>query len=184
MADVSVRIAEASDAASIAHTQADAWRDAYADLLPAELIDGLASAEAQEQWRLAVTSPPTHGHRVLVALSGAAVVGFAAFGPSDDPDLTPAMDADIAALSVAPGATRAGHGSRLVNAAVDHLRGDGFRTAHVWLAAAGRGDDRLHTFLAGAGWEPDGATRELDLHGDGLLVVPQVRLRAAIGEEA
>jgi len=183
VADVSVRLAEAADAPAIAHAQADAWRDSYADILPADVIEGLGSAETQEQWRHAVTSPPTPRHRVLVALAGAAVVGFAAFGPSEDPDLDDETDADIAALSVAPGATRAGHGSRLVNATVDHLRADGFRTAHVWLAVGG-GDDRLHAFLAGAGWAPDGATRELDLHGDGRLVVPQIRLRAAIGAEA
>jgi GNAT superfamily N-acetyltransferase len=116
-------------------------------------------------------------------MTGADVVGFAAFGPSEDADLVAMVDAELTALCVLPDRIREGHGSRLVNAAVDHLRDDDFLHVRVWLAADGV-DDRLHAFLAGAGWAEDGARRELDLHGDGLVVVPQVRLHAAIGPAA
>jgi GNAT superfamily N-acetyltransferase len=180
VADSSVRAASADDAEAIAGVQAAAWRTVYADLLPAEVIDDLKSSGARDQWRAAVSSPPSPRHRVLVAMSGADVVGFTAFGPAEDPDLVALVDAELSALSVRPDRLREGHGSRLVNAAVDHLRGDGFRDVRVWLAAPGGPDDRLHAFLSGAGWAPDGARRELDLHGDGRLVVPQVRLHAAI----
>ena len=181
MADASVRAATPDEAAAIADVQAAAWRAAYGELLPAEVIDELATPAATDQWRRAVTEPPTPRHRVLVALTGTEVVGFAAFGPSADPDLEKAVDAEVAAICVATQHTGAGHGSRLVNATVDHLRGDGFLHASVWLAAPGLGDDGLHQFLAAAGWAEDGARRELDLRGDASLVVPQVRLRAAIG---
>jgi GNAT superfamily N-acetyltransferase len=181
VADSSVRAASPDDAEAIAGVQALAWRTAYADLLPAEVLDELDSPDAREQWRLAVSSPPSPRHRVLVAMSGADVVGFASFGPAEDPDLVAMVDAELAALSVRPDRLREGHGSRLVNAAVDHLRGDGFLHVRVWLAEPGGADDRLRAFLSGAGWAQDGARRELDLHGDGRLVVPQVRLHAAIG---
>ena len=183
MADSSVRAASTGDAEAIAGVQAAAWRAAYADLLPAELIDDLDSTDARDQWRAAVATPPSGRHRVLVAVAGSDVVGFAAFGPSEDSDLAAMVDAEIIALCVRPDRLREGHGSRLVNAAVDHLREDGFLHVRVWLAA-GAEDERLHAFLAGAGWAEDGARRELDLHGDGRLVVPQVRLHAAIGTAA
>jgi len=184
VADSSVRAASPDDAQAIAAVQAAAWRASYADLLPTELLDELDSADASDQWRAATSSPPSPRHRVLVAMSGADIVGFTSFGPAEDPDLVALLDmvdAELIALSVRPDRLREGHGSRLVNAAVDHLRGDGFLHVRVWLAEPGGADDRLHDFLAGAGWAQDGARRELDLNGDGRLVVPQVRLHAAIG---
>ena len=183
MADSSVRAASPGDADAIAGVQAAAWRAAYAGLLPAEVIDDLDSPQARDQWREAAAAPPSPRHRVLVAVSGADVVGFAAFGPSEDSDLVAMVDAEMIALCVLPDRIREGHGSRLVNASVDHLREDGFLHVRVWLAA-GAADERMHAFLAGAGWAEDGARRELDLHGDGRLVVPQVRLHAAIGTAA
>jgi GNAT superfamily N-acetyltransferase len=181
VADSSVRAALPDDAEAIAEVQVAAWRTVYADLLPAEVLDELDSPEARDQWRAAVSAPPSPRHRVLVALSGPDVVGFTSFGPAEDPDLAAMVDAELSALSVRPDRRGEGHGSRLVNAAVDHLRGDGFLHVRVWLAEPGGADDRLHAFLTGAGWAQDGARRELDLHGDGRLVVPQVRLHAAIG---
>lgn len=180
MADASVRGAVPEDAASIARVQAAAWRAAYRTLLPDEVLEDLDSSLAHDQWRESVATPPSARHRVLVAVAGADVVGFAAFGPSEDPDLVAMVDAEMIALCVLPDRIREGHGSRLVNAAVDHLRDDGFLHVRVWLAA-GAEDERMHAFLAGAGWADDGSRRELDLHGDGQLVVPQVRLHAAIG---
>ena len=65
------------------------------------------------------------------------------------------------------------HTARLVQACADTLRADRFRTALVWLNAT---DDVRRAFLTEAGWAPDGAHRELDLHGDGSVRVKQVRL--------
>jgi GNAT superfamily N-acetyltransferase len=183
VADSSVRAASPDDADAIAGVQAAAWRATYGDLLPAEVMDELRSADARDQWRQAVATPPSARHRVLVAVTGVDVVGFAAFGPSEDSDLVAMVDAEMIALCVQPDRIGEGHGSRLVNAAGDHLRADGFLHVRVWLAAGGE-DERMHAFLAGAGWAEDGARRELDLHGDGRLVVPQVRLHAAIGTAA
>jgi GNAT superfamily N-acetyltransferase len=178
-----VRAASPDDADAIANVQATAWQAAYGSLLPADVIDDLHSTDARDQWRAAVSSPPSPRHRVLVAVTGVDVVGFAAFGPSDDSDLVAMVDAELVALCVLPDRLREGHGSRLVNAAVDHLREDGFLHVRVWLSA-GAEDERMHAFLAGAGWAEDGARRELDLYGDGRLVVAQVRLHAAIGTAA
>jgi hypothetical protein len=56
---------------------------------------------------------------------------------------------------------------------VDTLRADRFGRATTWLPAT---DDVRREFLTQAGWAPDGAHRELDLHGDGSVLVRQVRL--------
>ena len=72
-----------------------------------------------------------------------------------------------------PDERRQGHGSRLLQAAVDTLRADRFERAVTWLVSS---DDALRGFLDGAGWAPDGAHRELDLDGAGTVRVKQVRL--------
>jgi hypothetical protein len=55
---------------------------------------------------------------------------------------------------------------------------DGFRRVTTWVDTT---DDDTRAFLTGAGWEPDGASRELaDEAGAGTL--KQVRLHASIGD--
>jgi ribosomal protein S18 acetylase RimI-like enzyme len=172
LADRSVRIAWADDAVAIGEVQAHAWRETYASVLPPELVSEVDAAGFAERWRTAIATPPTAKHRVLVALERNTVVGFAATAPSEDPDAEPG-DGEIVAFHVDPAAFGAGHGSRLLSAAVDTLRADGFARARIWVVV---GDDALRAFLAPAGWAPDGAHRELDLTGEGTAPLRQVRL--------
>ena len=176
MADASVRAASAADAPSVATVQAAAWAQTFAGALPPEVIDLLRGPDAVEQWRRAAAEPPSGRHRLLVAETGGEVIGFAALGPASDSDLDPGTAAELLAIGVLPGRTGEGHGSRLVNAGVDHLRGDGFVTAYVWLTGA----DPLRPFLESAGWAADGARRSLDLHGDGEVLVDQLRMHTSI----
>ena len=180
MADASVRAAVAADAPAVAAAQAASWEQTFGATLPPDLIEDLQAEAAVEQWRLAASEPPTQRHRLLVAETRGTVVGFAALGPAEDPDLDTEHDAELLAMGVLPDHAGQGHGSRLVNASVDHLRGDGFTTAYVWLT----GSDPLRVFLESAGWADDGARRTLDLHGDGTVVVDQLRLQAGLTETA
>jgi GNAT superfamily N-acetyltransferase len=180
MADTSVRLATVKDAAAVARVQADSWQQTFGGSLPPVVLDQLRGPEAVTQWEQAVLDPPTPRHRLLVALSGDDVVGFAALGPSSDPDADPGAEAELLAIGVLPDRARQGHGSRLVNASVDHLRGDGFATAYVWVTPT----DSLRPFLESAGWAADGARRSLDLHGDGAVIVDQLRLHAGLTETA
>jgi GNAT superfamily N-acetyltransferase len=110
---------------------------------------------------------------VLVALERNRVVGFALTGPATDPDCDSVADGELSEIVLDPDERRQGHGSRLLQAAVDTLRADRFERAVTWLVAS---DDALRGFLDGAGWAPDGAHRELDLDGAGTVRVKQVRL--------
>ncbi len=175
MADVSVRTAHEGDAGDIARVQAAAWRTAYGEALPPEVLDAVGSTDATDRWRDSVLAPPTPRHRVLVAVDTGEVVGFAAFGP-DETDTATAEHAELHVLCVDPAYAHRGHGSRLLNASIDNLRGDGFRRASSWVPQLTADDERLTAFLAGAGWGPDGGRRRLDLYGDGTVVVPQVSL--------
>ena len=177
-ADVSCRVAWADDAPAIAAVQVRAWRTSYEGILPGELLDALVADDFAEQWQRSLSSPPDARNRVLVALERNLVTGFAVTGPATDPDCDPIADGEIADLTVDPHKRGTGHGSRLVQAAVDTLKADRFTRAVAWLAAQ---DDATRGFLAAAGWAPDGAHRTLDLTGDGTVQVKQVRLHTAIG---
>ncbi len=177
MADVGVRAARGEDAAAMARVQVQAWRTAYAGVLPQQALNELTSDEAEQQWRerwyQAITDPPGNRHRVLVAVEVDTVVGLAAHAPAGDEDRDPANESELLALHVDPAHTRTGHGSRLLNATVDYLRGDGTGAAVTWVF---EGDTALRAFLDSAGWAPDGARRDLDM-GE---AVTQTRLHCAI----
>ena len=172
-ADVSVRVGWADDASGIAGVQVAAWREQYADLLPADVLAGLDADQFAGAWHQSLVRPADARNRVLVALERNTVRGFAVTGPSVDPDSDPVADGEVGELVVDPRHTRQGHGSRLLHACVDTLRADRFTRATTWLPTT---DDVLRRFLTEAGWEADGAHRELDLHGDGSVLVKQVRL--------
>ena len=179
-ADVSVRIAWADDAAAIARVQLRAWPSMYADLLPAEAIPSGPEAEqaAAAAWAESLQKPGDARNRALVALERNRVVGFALCGPAADPDRDPVADAELGELTVDPDERGRGHGSRLLQAAVDTMVADRFSHAVTWVVA---GDDALLTFLTDAGWAPDSAHRELDLDGTGTTSVRQVRLHTGLG---
>ena len=176
-ADVSVRIAWAQDADGIAAVQLRAWQQRYDDLLPRLLAErGLDPDDHALAWRQSLGRPPEARRRALVALQHDRVVGFALTGPATDPDTDPAVDGELGEFTVDPGRTREGHGSRLLQACVDTLQADGFARVTCWIDST---DDELRAFLTGAGWAPDGASRELaDEAGAGA--VKQVRLHTAI----
>lgn len=179
-ADVSVRVAWADDAPGIAAVQVDAWRAEYADQLPREVLESFDPEQFADAWRAALTRPADARNRALVALERNAVRGFAVTSPCPDRDADPVADGELTELVVHPDHRRAGHGSRLLHAVVDTLRADRFVRATMWLGAT---DDVRRVFLEGTGWAPDGAHRELDLHGDGSVRVKQVRLHTDLRED-
>jgi GNAT superfamily N-acetyltransferase len=180
-ADVSVRIAWADDADAMGRLQVEAWRQAYAGVLPDDVLSTLDSDQFAVRWRESIARPREARQRVLVALERATVRGFAATAPSTDGDANPATDGEVAELLVDPTHHGAGHGSRLLHAVVDTLQSDKFSRATMWLTST---DDQLRTFLVDQGWAADGAHRALDLYGDGSVVVKQIRLHTDVTPQA
>jgi GNAT superfamily N-acetyltransferase len=176
-ADVSVRVAWADDAPAIAELQLRTWREVYAGLVPSDALPSDVEA-ATGAWRTSLSSPRDARNRAMVALERNRVVGFAITSPADDPDCDRVADAELRELTIDPTERGRGHGSRLLQAAVDTMRADGFSRAVLWAIAS---DDALRGFLTGAGWAPDTAHRELDLDGEGTTLVRQVRLHTNLG---
>jgi len=179
-----VRPARPGDAEEIARIQLSTWRTAYRRLFPPHVLANLDEAYLARGWREAVTEPPSPRHRVLIAVEQSDqtswVVGFAATGPADEQALAPdeePLDGEVAAITdllVEPRWGRRGHGSRLLAATVDSWRQDGFKSAVAWAYDA---DTAVRGFLTSTGWEPDGATRALDVDD---MLVPQLRLHVRL----
>jgi ribosomal protein S18 acetylase RimI-like enzyme len=181
MADAQVRAAGAADADAVAEVQLSCWLHAYTGRLPDSVMESMTADRDQiaSRWRESISSAPTVRHRVLVACAGPQVVGAAAIAPADDADADPAEVAELLVLAVAPPYRGRGHGSRLLNAATGQLRLDRFTLATAWVDAA---DTTTTALLLGAGWALDGASRVLDLAGDGAVEVPQHRLHTDLTE--
>jgi len=173
VADASARIARPSDAPAVGRVQAAVWRGSYAHLLPQEVVDRFDAASFARVWRDSLSNPPSPCHVLLVSCAGEQVVGFAAVGPSADADAGE-TSGEVLALGVHPDARRSGHGSRLLNAAVDTLRGKGFHSMSAWLLVD---DEDTRAFVTAAGLSPDGAFRDRVIDVDGT-VVREVRLTA------
>ncbi len=172
-ADVSARLAWPDDAAAITRVQLAAWRDA--DLLAPEVLDALDPDDIAERWTTSLTTPPDARMRLLVALERADVRGFALVHPSFDPDADPIQDGEVGELVVDPAHRGQGHGSRLLQAAVDTLTADKFTRARWWVTST---DDALRAWVSATGWEADGAHRELQ--DDTGRTVKQVRLHTEL----
>jgi GNAT superfamily N-acetyltransferase len=180
-----VRPARPAEAGAIARIQLATWRTAYRRMLPRHALDDLDEGFLARRWAEAVGHPPTPRHRVLVAVERPetgpeAIAGFVAAGPADEhaapPDAAP-PGPDVVAVTdllVEPRWGRRGHGSRLLSAAVEHWRRDGFRAAVAW---AYERDTATRKFLLSAGWEPDGAARALDVDD---LLVNQLRMHVTL----
>ena len=172
----SVRLALPAEASEIAAIQRRAW----AQQLPADVawsvLRGIDADSMATSWHAAIVRPPLATLRVLVAIGGARVAGFAAVGPSTDPDAE-SSDGLIAEFVIDPAAQRRGHGSRLLNACIDTMRADGFSRATWWVRSV---DDIVRVFATGAGWAADGSHSEVGSEDDRTRL-KLVRLHTSIG---
>lgn len=170
-----VRLARTPDVDDVAAVNVRSWRLRFAGLIPEATLEDLDAGDIAMVWASGVLNPPTPGHRLLVAIDDNRVVGYAAIGPSQDPDAD-GETAELLALEVDPEHLGHGHGSRLMAAAVDHLRASGMTSAATWCPVH---DEARRNFLQSAGWGPDSAYRDVAVgrEEDGTdVLVREVRL--------
>lgn len=141
-----------AEAVDIARVQRRAWNR---DPVTAQVLQEIPADEMARSWHEAIVKPPLAHFRVLVALGDGQVVGFTAIGPSPDEDAD-VTDGHIAEFVV--GDDDEEHSGRLLNAAIDTLRKDGYEMATIWLPSHA---DAFRKFLESSGWGPDGAHREV-----------------------
>lgn len=130
MSDVTIRAARSGEGAAIAAVYIDAWRAAYAGILPDSVLIRMSPAQQQRIWTHQINSLDT----VLVAVHPRyGVVGVASGGRSRDRRF--AGGGEIFTLYVAPDHQGQGYGRALLLEMQDALRDAGHEFAVLWVLA-------------------------------------------------
>jgi GNAT superfamily N-acetyltransferase len=157
-----IRPAEVSDAGRIGLVHVRSWQSAYRGQVPQDYLDGLGPAGRAGRWRRGLETIDRSRAGILVAASGAGVVGFAAYGPSRDADADPGRTGELATIYLLPQVWGTGTGRELMAAAVDGLTALGYAEATLWVLDS---NDRARRFYTKAGWAEDGAVKSDDRLG-------------------
>jgi len=145
---MTIEPATAEDAGAVAQIHVDAWRAAYAGIVPDDYLAALSVGQRLEMWRKAIVDQVPE---LLVARLDGRVIGWVSFGPSRDEGA--AADAgEIWAIYLDPGQVATGTGRALWLRTRDRLIERGFASAMLWVLA---GNARAIRFYERAGFRLD-----------------------------
>ncbi|MFI2779683.1 GNAT family N-acetyltransferase [Streptomyces sp. ALB3] len=155
------------DCAAVADIRVRGWRWAYTGLIPQGYLDAMDAGEDAERRhaRLIAQGGPVN---LVAGAPGAAVTGWACYGPCRDASARPGS-AELYALYVHPDRVGTGTGRALLTEAVARARADGFDAMSLWVLEENR---RARRFYERAGFRPDGAAEAFEAGG---ALVPEVR---------
>jgi ribosomal protein S18 acetylase RimI-like enzyme len=125
----SIRPAGPTDAPHIGRVQVDAWRDAYAGLLPADHLVGLDAAAQAIAWARRL-GPVAARRATLIAIAEDETIGFSSFGAARKE--RPASEGEIYSLYVATDWRDRGVGRALLTGSFSALAKDGRANVSVW----------------------------------------------------
>ncbi|SOC88199.1 L-amino acid N-acyltransferase YncA [Curtobacterium sp. 314Chir4.1] len=159
MGDTIVRAARTGDAAGIAAVHVQAWREAYAHLMPADFLASLDVQRRESGWITIIADETTD---VFVALDEEEIIGWASAGPGRDSDAV--RPRELEGIYVLASAHGTGVGQRLLEAAV------GDDAAYLWMA---EDNPRAEAFYRRNGFTRDSEAKEESI---GPVRLPVVRL--------
>ena len=163
---LTIRRAAAADAPAMGRVAVRAWQAAYRGHMPDDYLDGLRAEDRAAYWEGVLGRDDLRGTILVVERDGE-VVGFAAVGPSPDPQGA----GELYAINVDPDHWGAGAGRALLEAAQAELARLGFAETVLWVLT---GNARARRFYEIAGWVADGSERTDEVFG---VTVPEVRYR-------
>lgn len=173
-AAVAIRPGTRNDAAAVARIHLESWRATYREELPAEYLAGLDLTSRTVIWGQRIGLP---GVRILIAGRGPVAMGFAAFGPSRDPDLNPADWSQLYNFHVLPKHRSQGIGARLWRAMLDEIRPTGAVGLTLWVVPTNQGARRFYERM---GLRPDGREQTEQLAPG--VHLPELRYRQTLKE--
>ena len=165
-----LRPAEPNDALAVAHVHVRSWQVAYRNLIPDDFLGQLRPEDRAARYDFAASD--VRKPRTILAIEGAAILGFATTSPSRDADLPD--HGELCALYVDPPHWGRGIGAALISAARSRLSGMGFRNALLWVLV---GNVRAERFYRADQWVADGARRTDSRRG---VTLHEVRYQRAL----
>jgi ribosomal protein S18 acetylase RimI-like enzyme len=139
---VDIRKAEPRDADAIADVHHEAWRGAYAGIIPHRALNAMINRRGRDWWAKAIRRAAS----VLVVEVGGKVAGYATLGRNRARELP--QQGEIYELYLRPECQGIGLGSRLFAAAREKLASHGLKGLVVWALEENSG---ALAFYAGAG---------------------------------
>jgi GNAT superfamily N-acetyltransferase len=156
---IEVRSADDGDVETMAAIYVNAAREGWAHIFGESGLEALQPPGDRLRAELASKDPRL---QMLVAEREGRVVGFAVVGPSRDGDADGIEVGELDQLYSDPAVWGQGAGRKLMVAATETLRKNGFTEATLWVAEENHRPRRIYE---AAGWTMDGATRDKPWRG-------------------
>jgi ribosomal protein S18 acetylase RimI-like enzyme len=137
------RRATEADVGALGAVHVQAWREAYANIVPHEILAGLDPVQCASLWRDGLA----RGLVVQLAEQDDAIVGFGSSGEQLDPSLP--YSGEIRAIYVLRRAQRLGIGRALMAATAGDLLAHGHASAMLWVLEANTPARRFYEALGG-----------------------------------
>lgn len=134
MTEITYRIPNVSDAGAIAHLHVACWREAYAGIVPIEILDHVDMADRTARWEQHLGKPTA---RAFLAEVAGEAAGFIHRGVLDQP-LVEGADGHLNALYLLQRFHRRGIGRRLMGLAAADWLAQGGTALSVGVLTANR----------------------------------------------
>ena len=158
---IEVRRAVESDARGIAEVHVQAWREAYAHLVPASSLARLNVEQRERRWTEILKIPTAI---IWVATDSEAIIGFAGSSAGHHDDAP--RDLELESIYLLESQHGSGAGQRLLDAAI------GADPAYLWVA---EDNLRARVFYKRNGFIPDGVSDSHSLAGTPVAAIRMVR---------
>ena len=153
-----IREAKPEDALAIAELKVICWRDAYEDLMPQDILDGLDALTEAPHWKSWLSDPQAELGAYVAEGSDGALLGYALAGPmrrSGENDKASRIGEDLEAESevyaiyVHPSHQRQDIGRSLFAHLTQHLVRAGFASVGLWMLAGNARAERFYQIMQG-----------------------------------
>lgn len=128
-----IRDAQVADAEAIARVHVEAWRCAYAGLIPDRVLVRMSSQAHAGRWKAMIRRCSPRESIVVAELDDHGVVGYGSYGPTREAALPHA--GEVYTLYVAPEYQDRGIGRKLLYGLFDAMVGHGSNSAVIWVLA-------------------------------------------------
>jgi ribosomal protein S18 acetylase RimI-like enzyme len=169
MMEINIRPATVADAEAIARVHIAAWRESYAELMPAGVLAGLDADEWTGRWRENLSDPDPATSTFLAIDETGRPAGFGHCRRQRSEKLLPlGFSGEITSLYLLRHIQRRAVGQRLLGEMARHLIAHGCDSAAVW---AFRDATQARAFYEAQGALPTGIAGVWEIYG---MVLPDV----------
>jgi GNAT superfamily N-acetyltransferase len=163
--EIGIRKPDYNDVPAIAALHITAWRQAYAGIIPQQVLDELSVDESINRWQERIEKPKST-EQLLIVVNNDDVLGFAMFGESREAMNLPQAYGEIYALYVHPNHWRKGAGKALIHNAFKWFDENHFPGVYLWTLKENR---QARSFYENAGMFLVPQERYINTHGVELL---------------